>query len=63
LRIETLYEFHLSTGTKVEAILVSNHYEMLIVDELFSKLKSSEVDRGVSGKIENPTGSHFWIEN
>jgi hypothetical protein len=28
------------------------------VDELFSKLKSSEVDRGVCAKIENPTDPH-----
>jgi DNA replication protein DnaC len=33
-------------------------YETLMVDELFSKLKSSEVDRGVHAKIENPTGRH-----
>jgi hypothetical protein len=26
-----------------------------MVDELFSKLKSSEVDHGVCAKIENPT--------
>jgi hypothetical protein len=31
---------------KVEAILESDKYETLTVDELFSKLKSSEVDRG-----------------
>jgi hypothetical protein len=29
-----------------------------MVDELFSKLKSSEVDRGVRAKIENPTDPH-----
>jgi hypothetical protein len=28
------------------------------VDELFYKLKSSEVDRGVCAKIENPTDPH-----
>ena len=28
------------------------------MDELFSKLKSSEVDRGVRAKIENPTDPH-----
>jgi hypothetical protein len=32
---------------KVEAILESEKYETLIVDELFSELMSSEVDRGV----------------
>jgi hypothetical protein len=43
---------------KVEAILESEKYETLTVHELFSKLKSSEVDRGVRGKIENPTDPH-----
>jgi hypothetical protein len=28
------------------------------VDELFSKLKSTEVDRGVIARIESPTDSH-----
>jgi hypothetical protein len=36
----------------------SNNYEMLTVDDLFSKLKSFKVDRGVRGKIENPTDPH-----
>jgi hypothetical protein len=43
---------------KVEAILESEKYETLTVDELFSMLKSSEVDRGVCAKIENPTNPH-----
>jgi hypothetical protein len=43
---------------KVEAILESEMYETLTVDELFSKLKSSEVDRGVRAKIEDPTDPH-----
>jgi hypothetical protein len=43
---------------KVEAILESEKYETLTVDELFSKLKSSEVDRGVRAKIENPIDPH-----
>jgi hypothetical protein len=43
---------------KVEAILESEKYETLTVDELFSKLKSSEVDRGVRARIENPTDPH-----
>jgi hypothetical protein len=43
---------------KVEAILESEKYEILTVDELFSKLKSSEVDRGVHVKIENLTDPH-----
>jgi hypothetical protein len=43
---------------KVEAILELEKYETLMVDELFSKLKSSEVDRRVRAKIENPTDPH-----
>jgi hypothetical protein len=43
---------------KVEAILESEKYETLTVDDLFSKLKSSEVDHGVHAKIENPTDPH-----
>jgi hypothetical protein len=43
---------------KVKAILVSEKYETLTVDELFSKLKSSEVNRGVRAKIKNPTDPH-----
>jgi hypothetical protein len=43
---------------KVEAILESEKYETLTVDELFSKLKSYEVDRGVRAKIESPTDPH-----
>jgi hypothetical protein len=43
---------------KVKAILESEKYETLMVDELFSKLKSSEVDHGVHAKIENLTGPH-----
>jgi hypothetical protein len=43
---------------KVEAILEFEKYETLTVDELFSKLKSSEVDHGVRAKIENPTDSY-----
>jgi hypothetical protein len=43
---------------KVEAILDSEKYETLTVDELFSKLKSSEVYRGVCAWIKNPTDAH-----
>jgi hypothetical protein len=43
---------------KIKAILESDHYETLTVDELFSKLMSSEVDRGVRERIENPTDPH-----
>jgi hypothetical protein len=42
----------------VEAILESEKYETLIVDELFSKLMSFEVDRGVHAKIENLIDPH-----
>jgi hypothetical protein len=38
---------HTVWSGKVEAILESEKYETLTVDELFSKFKSSEVDRGV----------------
>jgi hypothetical protein len=44
----------MSSG-KIEAILESEKYETPTVDTLFSKLKSSEVDRGVHAKIKNPT--------
>jgi hypothetical protein len=43
---------------KVEGILESKKYETLTVDELFSKSKSSEVDRGVRARIKNPTDPH-----
>jgi hypothetical protein len=49
---------HTVWGAKVEAIMESDHYETLTVDELFSKLKPSEVDRGVRGKIKNLTDPH-----
>jgi hypothetical protein len=45
-------------SVKVEAILESEKYETLTVGEMFSKLKSSEVDRGVRAKIENPIDPH-----
>jgi antibiotic biosynthesis monooxygenase (ABM) superfamily enzyme len=37
---------------KVEGILESEKYETLTMDELFSKLKSSKVDRGVRADRE-----------
>jgi hypothetical protein len=47
---------------KVEAILESEKYETLTVDELFSKLKSSEVDQWIwRAKIENPTDPHSLV--
>jgi hypothetical protein len=45
-------------GRKFEAIVESEKYDTLTVNELFSKLKSTEVDRGMTTKIEVPTDSH-----
>jgi hypothetical protein len=43
---------------KFEAIVESEKYDTLMVNELFSKLKSAEVDRGMTAKLEGPTDSH-----
>jgi hypothetical protein len=45
-------------GGKFEAIVESERYDTLTVNELFWKLKSAEVDRGMTAKIEGPTDSH-----
>jgi hypothetical protein len=45
-------------GRKFEAIVESEKYDTLTVNELFSKLKSAEVDRGMTAKLEGPTDSH-----
>jgi hypothetical protein len=45
-------------GGKFEAIVESEKYDTLTVNELFSKLKSAEVDRGMTTKIEGPIDSH-----
>jgi hypothetical protein len=45
-------------GGKFEAIVESEKYDTLTVNELFSKLKSAEVNRGMTAKIEGPTDSH-----
>jgi hypothetical protein len=45
-------------GGKFEVIVESEKYDTLIMNELFSKLKSTEVDRGMIAKIEGPTDSH-----
>jgi hypothetical protein len=45
-------------GGKFKAIVESEKYDTLTVNELFSKLKSAEVDRGMAAKIEGPTDSH-----
>jgi hypothetical protein len=36
----------------------SEKYDTLTVNELFSELKSAEVDRGMTAKIKGPTDSH-----
>jgi hypothetical protein len=40
---------------KVSTIIESPNYETLTVDELFSKLKSTEIDHQTQAKIENPS--------
>jgi hypothetical protein len=45
-------------GGQFEAIVESEKYDTLTVNELFSKLKSAEVDRGMTAKIEGLTDSH-----
>jgi hypothetical protein len=45
-------------GGKFEAIVESEKYDTLTVNELFSKLKSAEVDRGMTTNIEGPIDSH-----
>jgi hypothetical protein len=45
-------------GGKFEAIVESEKYDTLSVNEVFSKLKSAEVDREMTAKIEGPTDSH-----
>jgi hypothetical protein len=49
---------HTVFGRKFEAIVESEKYDTLMVNELFSKLKSAEVDRGMTAKIEGTTDSH-----
>jgi hypothetical protein len=45
-------------GGKFEAIFESDKYDTLTVNELFSNLKSAEVDRGMAAKLEGLTDSH-----
>jgi hypothetical protein len=45
-------------GGKFEPIVESQKYSTFTVNELFWKLKSAEVDRGMIAKIEGPTDSH-----
>jgi hypothetical protein len=49
---------HTIWGGKFEAIVESEKYDTLTVNELFSKLKSAEVDRGMAAKLESLTDSH-----
>jgi hypothetical protein len=57
--IKLLHSLHRTIwGGKFEAIVESEKYDTLTVNELFSKLKSAEVDRGMTTKIESPTYSH-----
>jgi hypothetical protein len=49
---------HTVWGGKFDAIVESEKYDTLTVNELFKKLKSAEVDRGITTKIEGPTDSH-----
>jgi hypothetical protein len=49
---------HTIWGGKFEAIVESEKYDTLTVNELFSKLKSAEVDRGMTAKLEGLTNSH-----
>jgi hypothetical protein len=49
---------HTVWGKKFEAIVESQKYNTLMVNELFSKLKLAEVDQGMTAKIEGPTDSH-----
>jgi hypothetical protein len=48
---------HTICGGKFEAIVESEKYDTLTMNELFSKLKSAEVDRGMTVKLEGPTDS------
>jgi hypothetical protein len=45
-------------GGNFEAIVDSEKYDTLTVNELFLKRKSAEVDRGMTAKIASPTDSH-----
>jgi hypothetical protein len=45
-------------GEKLKAGVELDMYDTLTVNELFSKLKSAEVDRGMTTKIEGLTNSH-----
>jgi hypothetical protein len=46
------------SGRKLEAIVEYEKYDTPTMNELFSKLKSAEVDLSTTAKIESPTDSH-----
>jgi hypothetical protein len=48
---------HTIWGGMFKAIVESERYDTLTVNELFSKLKSAEVDRGMTARLEGPTDS------
>jgi hypothetical protein len=45
---------HMVWGGKFEAVVESEKYGTLTVNELFSKLKSAEVDRGMNNQDRGP---------
>jgi hypothetical protein len=47
-------------GEKIEAIVESEKYDTLTVNKLFLKLKSTEVDRGMTAKIDGPVSVLDW---
>jgi hypothetical protein len=49
---------HTVCTEKFEGIVESEKYDTLTVNELFSKLKSAEVDQGMTAKIEGLTDYH-----
>jgi hypothetical protein len=49
---------HTVSDGKVKAILESKKYTTLMVNEVFSKLKSADVDHGLTARLESPTDSH-----
>jgi hypothetical protein len=46
---------------KVKAILESEKYDTLVVNKLFSKLKSAEMDCGMTARQESSTDSHSLV--
>jgi hypothetical protein len=45
-------------GGRFEAFVELEKYDTVTVNELFSKLKLAEVERGMTAKLEGPTDSH-----